>query len=121
MVFQYSIMITERHIGMKKYISLLLLLSLLLTACSGTVQETETTETAVQIESVETVDPVSYEVQDLGGMNVRIRYFGNEATEKYDAIGNDQGEGIEDTVWHRNLAVEENLNVTLEGTKGNDD
>ena len=115
---------------MKKVISVLLVLSMLLcfAACDKekTDQETNATNIAPETEDtepefVETEKEISYEKVDLGDMTVRLRYFGNADYEKYDVLGENGGDSLADAVYKRNLAVEENLNMRFEWIKGSDD
>ncbi len=109
----------------RRFVGILLLVALLAaTGCSTTESETETqnrtqTETDVQ----ETIDPLQAEydaltVEDYGGYTFRI--MNSPSNFAYSEVVVDEltGEGLNDAVYNRNLAVCDALNIQLTMTEG---
>ena len=111
--------------------AILLVCAMLLGAAAcGTAKPTDTppaTDSAADTQPPVT-EPVTepapetmYPTEDYDGREIRIRYFGHADYEKYDALGDNSGEGIADTVYDRNRTVEDALKIKLTWIPGSAD
>ncbi len=111
----------------KCVLSMLLLLSMLMSAaaCGKSGEETmETNPDAAETTSTEpetSVEDTVYGGLDFEDADMRILYFTHDDYGPYDAIGDNSGDVLLDAVYKRNLAVEEKSHVKLEWIPGSND
>jgi len=115
---------------MKKTVSILLVLAslILLFGCAGRGEEAATTEETVPqvTETAEATDDettaVAFDKYDFGSETVSILYWSDVENPEF-FVEDETGEVVNDTIYRRNLRVEDAINVKLSytGTKGNYD
>ncbi len=101
---------------MKKTITLLLLMALLLASCGGTTAETETTapaETVAQETEIAETEPRDSLPADLDFAGETVTLYVDKLCSLPEFHSELTGDVVEDAVYYRNLTVEERLNVAL--------
>lgn len=109
----------------KRIIAMLLMLALtvaVIASCAQNAPGGEGTSAAPSetAQESETVPQSKLPSLDYKGATVRVKYFGLQDSELYDAIGEHSGDIVTDAVYNRNVRVSEQLNVKFEWLKGSD-
>lgn len=103
-------------------LSLAVVLAVLASCAQDSTGDVTTPETSAEttIEESETKLQSKLPKLDYQGTNVRIKYFGYQDSEMYDAVGELSGDVVTDAVYNRNIRVADQLNVKFEWIKGSD-
>lgn len=110
----------------KRITALLLLSAVILTVLASCAQDAKGGEDLPDLSAETTAEPVETKQQsklpslNYDGANMRIKYFGYEDSEMYDAVGEHSGDVVTDAVYNRNIRVADLLNVKFEWLKGSD-
>lgn len=111
---------------MKKTITILLLLALLLASCGQTTpdangESTTNTDTTYAETDLETIDAYAdmVEAEDFGGRDFHFLLYGTGdeiSWSVFDVIAEEAtGEGINDAIYNRNLTINEKYNIEITG------